>query len=144
MLRGRTEPEPSPSGKEAPPPSPVTTGFPARDQAYATDERPAGILFYPARSSFWLPYHLLQTMHCQGDRLVLVFATDEVVLIGRGLHELYVHLARQAVWRIVEQGERYAALSDAAVFVARLERTPKEQQQHRRESEPPTEVDPAD
>ncbi|HOB98271.1 MAG TPA: hypothetical protein PKM43_05930 [Verrucomicrobiota bacterium] len=134
MLRGRKDP-PSPTTAAVPATpasSTATTGFPALDQAYATGERPAGILFYQLRDSFWLPYHLLQNMHCQADRLTLTFATDEVVLAGRGLHELYAHLARQTVIRIVEQGERYAQVSEAAVLVTRIERTPiqqKEQQQ---------------
>lgn len=131
MLRGRIDPSPAPTASvpTAPAAPSATTGFPAPDQAYATDERPAGILFYKANASFWLPYHLLQTMHCQADRLVLTFATDEVVLVGRGLHELYVHLARQAVFRIVEQGERYAQVSEAAVLVTRIDRTPTEREE---------------
>jgi hypothetical protein len=127
MLRGKTETTApaaaAAAGIVTPPALLVTTGFPGRDQAYATDERPPGILFYQAEESFWLPYHLLQAMQCRPDRLALAFASDDVVLIGRGLHELYLQLARQAVWRIVEQGERYAGISNAPVFVARIERT---------------------
>jgi hypothetical protein len=126
MLRGRTETETglAIAGPDRASSPAATTGFPARDQAYATDEHPPGILFYQAKESFWLPYLLLHSMCCQLDRLTLTFATDEVVLVGRGLHELYVHLARQTVWRIVEQGERYSEVSEAAVLVTRIERTP--------------------
>ena len=126
MLRGRLDTENRPVAVDAGAavnPSPAA-GFPPPDQAYATEERPSGILFYLAKESFWLPYHLLQTMQCQPDRLTLTFATDELVLVGRGLHELYVHLARQSVWRIVEQGERYAQVSEAPVFVTRIDRNP--------------------
>ena len=135
MLRGRidTVPAPAASLPTAAASAAVTTGFPAPDQAYATDERPAGILFYQAKESFWFPYHLLQTMQCQADRLVLTFATEEVVLVGRGLHELYVHLARQAVFRIVEQGERYAQVSEAVVLVTRIDRTPTERKEEQQQ-----------
>jgi len=126
MLRGRNESEPRPGTAPAGlvGGQPGATGWPARDQAYALEERPAGICFYQARASFWLPYHLLQTMQCLPERLTLAFATDDVVLTGRGLHELYVHLAWQAVSRVVEQGDRYAEVADVGVYVARLERTP--------------------
>jgi hypothetical protein len=91
-----------------------------------------GVLFYQGKTSFFLPYHLLQTMRYEPERLILVFASDEVSVVGRGLHELYVQLAAQRVCRIMEQGERYASVSEAATLIGRIERTPRnksEQQQ---------------
>ncbi len=124
MLRGRKDGVRGPDAvSTAKPAAPEAAGFPGLDQPYATDERPAGILFYHGRESFYLPYHLVQSMHCQPEQLTLTFATDDVVITGRGLHELYVQLAAQQVWRVVEQGKRYAAVSEAALFVASIERT---------------------
>ena len=59
------------------------------------------------------------------DSLTLVFATDEVVIAGRGLHALYLHLADQKVKRVHEQGERYRELSEAPVFIEKIERRPR-------------------
>jgi hypothetical protein len=134
MLRGRTETELRPPGitgsaTHLPPPA---GGFPNPEQPYTTDERPVGVLFYQGKTSFFLPYHLLQTMRYEPERLILVFASDEVSVVGRGLHELYVQLAAQRVCRIMEQGERYASVSEAATLIGRIERTPRnksEQQQ---------------
>jgi len=88
-------------------------------------QRPPGVLFYRGQSSFWLPYHLLQAMHCEADTLTLTFAPADVVIEGRGLHELYVGLAQQVVWRVVEQGTRYASVSDSATLISRIVEIPK-------------------
>ena len=129
MLLGRND-EAGGSGKAstAKPAAAEVAGFPGVEQPYATDERPCGILFYRGKESFYLPYHLLQAMHCQPQQLTLTFAADDVVLTGRGLHELYVQLAAQRVWRVVEQGERYAKVSEAALFVATIARTLRERE----------------
>lgn len=125
MLRGRNDSESKPPGS-----TPAggafqagDSGFPSPDQPYATDEHPTGILFYHGKVSFFLPYHLLQTMRYEQDKLSLVFATDNVEVTGRGLHTLYVQLARQKVYRVIEQGERYAAINEAAVMIVRIERS---------------------
>jgi hypothetical protein len=68
---------------------------------------------------------LLQSMDYRDDKVKIVFATDEVALIGRGLHELYVQIAAQRAGCIVERGERYAAVSEDSMFVSRIERTPR-------------------
>ena len=95
------------------------------EQPYRTGERPAGIVFARGPNSFWLPYHLLQGMRYEPDKLTLVFASADVVIEGRGLHALYLELAHQVVWQIVEQGARYAELSDAATCISRIVEIPK-------------------
>lgn len=85
----------------------------------------AGVHFYALKETFYLPYGALQTMRLSEESLTLVFATDEVGITGRGLHALYVHLADQRVKRVHEQGERYRELSEAPVFVERIERRPR-------------------
>ena len=123
MLRGPTDTNPPPpSGARVPTATTAGGGFPTGDQPYDSDERPVGVLFYQGKESFFLPYYLLQTMRYQEGRLTLVFAPDEVEVHGRGLHELYVLLAAQRVWRVVEQGPRQAAISEAVVVVTRIER----------------------
>src|SRR5258708_2407046 len=108
MLRGRPDNERAPEFVLANrPPRTEGTDFPGVEQAFETGERPPGILFYRAKESFWLPYHLLQCMEFQPDKLKLMFAGDDVVIAGRGLHRLYVELSRQTISRVVEQGERY-------------------------------------
>ena len=123
MLRGRTE-APLSNGAAIPPPSvpPGSIGFPGVDEPYDMAERPAGVIFYQGRVSFFLPYHLLQAMQFGEERLTMLFAADEIRITGRGLHELYVRLAAHQICRIVEQGDRYAAISEAALFVIRIER----------------------
>ena len=74
---------------------------------------------------FFLPYHLLQCISFEGERMTLLFAADEIILTGRGLHELYVRLAAQQVSRIVEQGVRHAAVSEAPVLIIKIERIPR-------------------
>lgn len=124
MLRGRNDTEIRPPAGTAPTPVGVASvGFPVADQAYATDERPPGILFYRGRESFFLPYHLLQTMSFRADQIHLTFATDDLVITGRGLHELYVQLAAQRVSRIVAADDRHAAISESVVLVTSINRT---------------------
>jgi|CZKV01.1.fsa_nt_gi hypothetical protein len=124
MLRRQSEMEIAPpgSGLALAPPPVTDSGFPGTDQPCAAEEHPAGILFYHGKLSFFLPYHLLQTMRYEPDKLTLVFATDNVELSGRGLHALYVQLARQKISRIVEQGERYAAIAEDGLCITRLNR----------------------
>jgi len=124
MLRRRTQIENHPPGSQPKlvPAAPADAGFPGTDQPYGTDEHPTGVLFYHGRLSFFLPYHLLQTMRYDPDQLLLVFATDNVTLTGRGLHALYVQLAKQKVFRVVQQDERFAAIAGDSLFIARIER----------------------
>lgn len=128
MLRGKIEAVSLPSDATIPPPS-GGNGFPGVDEPYATAERPVGVTFYQGRVSFFLPYHLLQTMQFEPERLTMFFAADEIRITGRGLHEVYVRLAAHQVCRIVEQGDRYAAISEAALFVVKIERTRRTESQ---------------
>ncbi len=98
--------------------------LPPRDQPFTIEERPSGIRFYQIKGGFWLPYHTLQCIEFAADKLKLTFITDEVLIFGHGLHELYVRLARQTIGQIIEQGERYAEVNEAPVFIARIERAP--------------------
>jgi hypothetical protein len=70
-------------------------------------------------------------MEFEAEQLTLLFATEDVVVRGRSLHPLYVALARQIVSQIVEQGERYAALSELGTVITAIERSPhtRDQQQ---------------
>lgn len=130
MLRGRENESGQPvKASTAKPVGAELAGFPGLDQPYAIDERPPGILFYRAKEGFFLPYTLLQSMKCERAQLTLKFASDDVLITGRGLHELYVQLAAHRVWRVVEQGERYAQVSEMALFVATLERIPRTRKQ---------------
>ena len=125
MLRGRASTETTTAAR-----TPVAAG-PDRgevagvEQPYDTGERPAGVLFVRGPTSFWFPYHLLQGMRYEPGKLTLVFAAADVVIEGRGLHGLYLDLARQVVWRIVEQGARYAELSDGPTCVTQIVEIPK-------------------
>jgi len=101
-----------------------SANFPGVDQAYMIWERPPGVMFYRAKSSFWLPYYLLQGMEFQAEVLTMVFAAEDVIIEGRNLHCLYVELARHTVARIVEQGKRYAALAENRPLIACIERRP--------------------
>jgi hypothetical protein len=101
-------------------PQGATGELPGVHQAFAVAERPAGVRFYLPKESFYRPYSLLQAMRYQADRLTLVFASDDVVIEGHGLHFLYVRLAEQAVSQIVEQGDRYADAAEAVVCVSRI------------------------
>ena len=109
---------------EPPAESPVAAteaAFPSLETPFVLEERPAGIRFYRGRSSVFHPYALLQTMRYSTDALTLTFGDADVVLHGRGLHELYVALARQRVALIVEQGGRFALGSDATLHITRIE-----------------------
>jgi hypothetical protein len=125
MLRGNPEPP-----RTAAPPRPdrasagEDTDLPGLDRPYATGDRPPGVLFYCAKHSFWRPYHLLQEMEFATEQLTLGFATEDIVIRGRSLHPLYVALASQTVCRLVEQGERYAALSETGPCITGIERRP--------------------
>ena len=112
MLRGRPESTPS------------ATALPSLDEAYTPAEKPPGILFYQTKGSFFLPYALLAAMHWTAERLTLSFTTEDVVVEGRGLHELYVRLAEHRVGRICEQGERYETTNQERVYVRRIRRVP--------------------
>ncbi len=101
------------------PPEAVHPGI---EEAFALGERPPGILFYQQKQVFYLPYHLLQSMAYTPERLALEFGGESVVIVGRGLHPLLFHLARQAVVRVVEQGEM--AIS-GATHVASIRRVPR-------------------
>lgn len=112
MLRGRPEPPPSP------------TAYPSLDDPYTLADKPPGVAFYQPKASFFLPYALLAGMRWAADRLVLSFTTDEVIVEGRGLHEVYARLAEHRVSRICEQGERYETTSQQSVYVRRIRRVP--------------------
>ena len=109
---------------ETPEPA-AAVGFPSLDQPFLLEDRPPGIRFYQRRASFYHPYSLLQGMHLADDTLTLSFATAEVSITGRGLHALYVHLSAQNVAAIIEQGERYAAGSEAPIHINRITETLK-------------------
>jgi hypothetical protein len=134
MLRGKSEPL-----EETPPPygSKIEGGFPGIDVPFLTEDHPIGIAFYRARESFFMPYHLLQRMRCRAEQLKLTFATCDVVIIGRGLHQIYTQLAAQRVSRIVEQGERYAGVGDALVHVGRIQEIPKQKKKQNPEEGQP-------
>jgi len=135
MLRGQPQPPqrwPAATGAAT---APNRSELPGVEEPYATGERPPGILFYRGQSSFWLPYHLLQGMRCETDTLTLTFASADVVIEGRGLHALYVELAQQVVWRVVEQGARYAGVSESATAISRIVEIPKG------EDKPPVDAD---
>lgn len=114
-----------PGQSESPILSSDEAAFPSLDEPFALEDRPSGVLFYKGRESFFHPYALLQSMNLNGDRLTVSFVTAEVVITGRALHALYVHLASHRVARMVEQGERYLGASEAALFIRRIEETPK-------------------
>ena len=134
MLRGKPE-----QLAETPPPygSKIEAGFPGIDVPFLTDEHPTGIAFYRARESFFMPYHLLQRMRCRPQQLTLAFATCDVVITGRGLHQIYTQIAAQRVSRIVEQGERYAEVGNALVHVSRIQEIPKQKKKKDSDGEQP-------
>src|ERR1039458_9106796 len=74
---------------EAPPVATTDSAFPALDQPFVLEERSPGVRFYISRTSWFHPYALLQNMSYTADSLKLVFADTDVVIRGRGLHELY-------------------------------------------------------
>jgi len=100
------------------PPAP----YPGTTEPFVLGHGLAGVHFYALKETFYLSYATLQAMRLGEASLTLVFATDEVVIEGRGLHALYVQLAEQKVKRVHEQGERYEAVSESPVFIQRIER----------------------
>jgi hypothetical protein len=99
--------------------------FPALDQPFVLEERPVGVRFYTGRASFFRPYALLQCIRLAADKLSLDFIGSEVTIHGRGLHEMYVLLARQRVASVMEQGERYSVASESSAYVTRIEQMEK-------------------
>lgn len=93
-------------------------------QPYVTGERPPGIVFARGPTSFWLPYHLLQGMRYEPDKVTLQFAGSDILIEGRGLHSLYRDLTRQTVSEVTEQGS-HAEMSDAATCVGQIVELPK-------------------
>ena len=99
--------------------------MPPTDSAFATEpNRPAGIRFYRARESFFLPYSLLQALHWRGEKLVLTFLHDEVVVEGQGLHALYVELAQFNVARLAEQTRD--GPDEGGTHVSKIDRGPRD------------------
>lgn len=119
MLRGRNEsPNDLPtSSRMQGSKSPEST----EDQPYALDERPYGVTFEKPEQSIFLPYLLLHRIVYQPNRLVLVFSAVEILIEGRGLRTLYVGLCNHKIARVVEQGERYVQVADAAMHIAAIE-----------------------
>jgi hypothetical protein len=95
---------------------------PGLDQPFTTEDRALGVRFYRNKDGFFLPYHLLQGIQFTPTRITLRFQTDEVIIDGRGLHALYVGLAKQTVGRVVQQGERGRT---ATCCILSIERTPR-------------------
>lgn len=124
MLRGQTNSKPVADGVSIPPTGPESepTGL---GEPYRTAERPAGIVFVRGPASFWFPYHLLQGMRYEPDKLTLEFPTVDVLIEGRGLHGLFTEFTRQVVGQVIEQGPRHAELSDAPMCIRRIVELPK-------------------
>ena len=114
QVTAETEGQPSPE-----------TAFPPPEPPFALEDRPLGVRFYKGRTSYLHPYALLQAARLEDERLTLLFADADVIITGRGLHALYVHLASQRLARVVEQGERFAAATESPVHVARIEEIAK-------------------
>jgi hypothetical protein len=123
MLRGRPNPTANETDSTSHGGAAGAVSYPAGDVAYLTADKPVGIRFYRARESFFYPYALLQGMRFSQQKLTVSFATADVAITGEGLHELYVRIADQEVSGVVEQHARGQAVSDGAVFVARIEET---------------------
>jgi hypothetical protein len=60
----------------------------------------------------------------KSDQLKLVYAVEDIVITGRGLYPLYVELSRQTVAQVIQQGERYAAVSESPTVIVLIERVP--------------------
>ena len=110
---------------EAPPEASDDSAFPSPEIPFVLEDRPPGVRFYVGRTSWFHPYALLQNMSYTVESLTLVFADTDVVLRGRGLHELYRRLADHRVASIVEQGGRQAVAADAATLIIRIEHSSK-------------------
>ena len=98
------------------------TTCPSATEPFVLGHGLAGVHFYGLKETFYLSYGTLEAMRLGEETLTLIFATDEVVIEGRGLHALYVHLAEQKVRRVHEQGERYEEVCDSPVFIQRIQR----------------------
>jgi hypothetical protein len=107
--------------------------FPSLGQPYTLEERPPGIRFYVGRASWFHPYALLQNMSYTTDSLKIVFADTDVVIRGRGLHELYRRLADYRVASVVEQGLRHGVAAQAATLISRIEHSTRS----KKKSSPP-------
>ncbi len=99
-----------------------TLEFPGEAEPFATGERSIGVLFYQLKQGFYLPYISLQSMAYTADRLALEFPEETIVITGRGLHALYVGLARQTVSRVVQQGDHPSQLPTHVVRIRRVPR----------------------
>jgi hypothetical protein len=95
--------------------------IPGPDQPFTTEDRAIGIRFYRLKEGFFLPYHRLQSIQFTADRITIRFQSEDVHIDGRGLHALYVGLARQSVARVVQQGER----GKASTCITCIERVPR-------------------
>ena len=87
------------------------------------EDRPPGIRFYVGRASWFHPYNLLQSMNYTADSLKIVFASTDVVIRGRALHELYRRLADHRVASVVEQGQRHGTAAEGTTLISRIEHT---------------------
>ena len=125
MIRRLNESEP-------PPMVAPDSAFPSLDQPFTLEERPPGIRFYVGRTSWFHPYIQLQSISYTADSLKIVFAGTDVVIRGRGLHELYRRLADHRVASVVEQGQRPTAAAETTTLIFHIEhsiRLKKKQQQ---------------
>ncbi len=98
--------------------------FPGIDEPYASQDRAVGVLFYQAKQGFFLPYHHLQSMDLSATRIAIEYTGETVVITGRGLHGLGVGLARQTIWRVVEQGAS-ASASASPTWITKIRRIAK-------------------
>jgi len=101
--------------------------YPPADEPFILGHSPAGIHFYRPKEAFYLPYSTLHAMRLSEDMLTLIFATDDVIVEGRGLHSLYAHIADQKVKRVHEQSARFEEGSDASIFIRRIQRRARAQ-----------------
>ena len=99
--------------------------WPGGETAFDTAERPAGIRFYQVKESFFRPDVLLRGLTLTETQLTLMFADDEVLIQGRGLHAVYVAAAEQRLAWLCAQGERGAAAGDGPVGISRLDLVPR-------------------
>ena len=104
--------------------TPVDPGaeFPGEEEPFAKEERPSGIRFYQQKQGFFHAYHRLQSMTYSAERLALEFPEETVVITGRGLHGLYVGVARAQISRIVQQGDPPGT---QPTHVVRIRRVPR-------------------
>lgn len=96
--------------------------FPSEEEPYAKEDRPVGIRFYVEKQGFFHPYYRLQSMTYAAERLAIEFPEETIVITGRGLHGLYVGVARAQVSRIVQQGDHPGT---QPTHVVRIRRVPR-------------------